>query len=79
MFNPQPKIKAIRLYGKALKDLYLAVFERDDYLCTNCGSNQLDRAPHHKQLKSQGGSDTMENLTSLCIPCHKEAHGLIVR
>ena len=74
----QPKTKRIRLKGKKLYDLYERVFERDNYTCQNpdCpGGWQLDKAPHHVIFKSQGGSDTEENLLTLCLYCHGKAHG----
>lgn len=71
-----PKRKPLRLKGKKLYDLYDRVFDRDNYLCVECGSNQLDRAPHHKIFKSQGGEDTEENLVTLCVKCHGLAHGI---
>lgn len=77
-----PKNPSIRLKGKKLYDLYERVFERDNYECQEpdgeggiCGSNQLDKAPHHKIFKSSGGSDTEENLISLCIRHHGQKHG----
>jgi 5-methylcytosine-specific restriction endonuclease McrA len=74
-----PKNKPIRLKGMKLYDLYEAVYERDNWTCQgeDCpGGWPLDKAPHHKIKKSQGGSDTMENLATLCIHCHGKAHGV---
>jgi 5-methylcytosine-specific restriction endonuclease McrA len=73
----QPKRKRIRLKGPALQALFEAVIERDNYTCQNkgCpGGYPLD-IPHHIKKRSQGGSDTMENLTTLCIHCHGKEHG----
>ena len=72
-------MKPIRLKGKKLYALYVDVFERDGYTCQNliCKTEfPLDKAPHHKILKSQGGSDTAENLITLCMQCHSKAHGI---
>ena len=66
----------LRLHGKALHTLYRNVFERDGWRCVDCGSYQLDRAPHHILPKGRGGSDTMENLDSLCLVCHAARHGV---
>lgn len=73
------KRKPIRLKGKELSDIYQKAFERDEYTCQDnkCpGGYPIDRAPHHIQYKSQGGSDTMDNLITLCIHCHGKAHGV---
>jgi 5-methylcytosine-specific restriction endonuclease McrA len=65
-----------RLRGHALYELYEHVFDRDNYTCQECGSNQLDKAPHHIVFKSQGGEDAPENLITLCIVCHGKKHGI---
>ena len=31
---------------------------------------------HHTTFRSQGGSDTEDNLEMLCIICHDAAHGV---
>ena len=76
--NPQPKQNRIRLKGVAYKKLQLAVLERDGFVCQECGRH-TENAPHHIKYRSQGGSDTMENLILLCGPleedCHAKAHG----
>lgn len=46
-----------------------AVYLRDRWKCRYCGSrNSLH--PHHVIFKSQGGTDTMDNLLTLCASCH---------
>lgn len=78
MSNSIFKNKPIRLRGKKLKTLQTYVLERDNYSCqgNDCpGGFPLDR-PHHIVFKSQGGSDTMENLITLCRHCHGKKHGI---
>lgn len=64
-----------RGYGWSWRKLRKQVLMRDSYLCQECSRNgrttegcQVD----HKTPKSQGGTDDMENLQALCIPCHKD-------
>ena len=65
-----PKIKRIRLKGKALKKLW-----RDDCLCVNCSSFvEPGVKPHHEPLKSQGGQDRLEDMAMLCNKCHYLRH-----
>lgn len=49
-------------------------FKRDHYTCTNCGyqGRQLpgDLNADHVIPRAEGGPDTLENLTTRCIPCH---------
>ena len=53
--------------------LHKQVLERDRWRCQNCGSAK-DLQVHHLQPRSQLGDDTMQNLITLCIPCHGEWH-----
>lgn len=45
------------------------VLKRDNYKCTECGStNRLEI--HHIIQRSNGGSDEINNLITLCLKCH---------
>lgn len=72
-FNPQPKTKIIRLTGKAYKQLQKAVLERDNFTCRKCGC-YTNAPPHHRIKLSQGGSDILDNLETLCLDCHAKEH-----
>ena len=72
------KRSPVRLKGAKLKALILSVLERDNYTCQGekCpGKFALD-SPHHIIFKSQGGSDTEDNLITLCRYCHGKRHGI---
>jgi len=45
------------------------VIERDGHRCVACGQSQ-GLTPHHVLRRARGGSDTMENLASVCVACH---------
>jgi RNA-directed DNA polymerase len=48
--------------------------ERDGYQCVDCGSrDNLD--VHHIQAKRKGGTDTLDNLITLCEQCHVKRGG----
>ncbi len=55
--------------------------ERDEWRCFKCGEVLRDSWPgyscHHRQLKSGGGSDTLENRISLCGSGSMGCHGLV--
>lgn len=73
--------KRIKLSWPKYQELIMEVLERDNYKCQNpdCpGGWSLDN-PHHIKFKSQGGNDTAENLTTLCLFCHKKAHGITLK
>jgi predicted restriction endonuclease len=45
------------------------ILERDGYKCRNCGSFAVE--VYHIKPRSEGGSDTPENLITLCYHCHE--------
>jgi len=51
-----------------------AVLSRDNYTCQICGAQNTQLQVHHIRFKSHGGSDSMENLTTLCKDCHEKIH-----
>lgn len=63
-----------RGYGTAWDKLRKLVLQRDSYLCQPCRrthrvtpATQVD----HVTPKAKGGTDDMENLQSICGPCHE--------
>ena len=49
-------------------------YTEDDWVaCKQCGGTAVDI--HHRQFKSQQGTDDIENLIPLCRPCHDKIHG----
>ncbi len=70
------KNKPLRLKEKKKLDLYRAVAERDGNRCVSCGKwIQEGEIPHHIIYKSEGGGDSIDNLTMLCHnPCHHSIH-----
>lgn len=64
-------------------DVRVAVLERDDFRCQDCGwteaswkksdpRNHLEL--HHKQAHAKGGGNTESNLLTLCNVCHDQRH-----
>lgn len=47
---------------------------RDKYTCQCCGKKNCRLEVHHIVFRSNGGSDTLENLITLCEDCHKAVH-----
>lgn len=71
------KAKTMRLNKYHLDKLYIQVWQRDGCQCQNprCpGGFPIDSAPHHIKFRSQGGSDTKQNLITMCIECHGMIH-----
>lgn len=57
-----------RGYGRRWEQLRIMVLHRDAYTCQRCGreGNEVD----HIRPKRAGGQDAMDNLQTLCKPCH---------
>lgn len=54
-----------------------AVFTRDGYTCQCCGRSIKDSAilhVHHIRYRSQGGTNAMHNLATVCEKCHTPAN-----
>ncbi|WP_313678432.1 HNH endonuclease [Corynebacterium stationis] len=45
--------------------------QRDSHTCQRCGATGVPLEINHMQNKAQGGTDTLDNLETLCIPCHE--------
>lgn len=57
----------------------MEVIVRDDYECQDCGSLGGRRGDtklhvHHKTPVMEGGTNNLENLTTLCESCHWVRH-----
>lgn len=67
------KTKRVKLYGKKLRELNNAIFERDNYRCIICGAYvSPDHKFHHEKkfLKN----DVITEGVVLCDKCHYERH-----
>jgi len=83
--NGEPgKLGIVRLYGKALTELRLAVWDRDRGICQKCGDRLYYQARYpgdplaydmaHIKSRGAGGSDTLENTRALCHREHMLEH-----
>jgi 5-methylcytosine-specific restriction endonuclease McrA len=72
--NPHPpKQTPIRLDAEAYRELRERVLRRDNWRCQFCGS-MANLEIHHQQFRSHSGTDTEENLITLCNGCHSYIH-----
>lgn len=56
------------------KNNHEAVLNRDNYTCQCCKTKKGTLHVHHIIYRSNGGSDKMENLITLCESCHEKLH-----
>ena len=50
------------------------VLHRDGYKCQHCKAQKVKLHVHHIVFKSKGGTDTPDNLITLCSDCHSKVH-----
>jgi 5-methylcytosine-specific restriction endonuclease McrA len=67
------KAARLRLDPKAYRELHRQVLERDGWRCQACATMQ-NLQVHHLKLRSHSGSDTEQNLITLCTECHERLH-----
>ena len=76
------KRKAARDEALIFAELRRQVWERDGRRCRVCGTSLalatgnpfVDLHAHHVVFRSQGGTDDLSNLVSLCHACHEGVH-----
>lgn len=56
------------------KNNHEAVLNRDNYTCQCCKTKKGTLHVHHIIYRSNGGSDKMDNLITLCEDCHRKLH-----
>ena len=69
----RPKRPRLRLNPESYEQLRKRVLRGDGWQCQICGSRQHLQI-HHKELRSQQGSDDELNLITLCASCHNHQH-----
>lgn len=73
-FSNKNKTAESRGYGYRWKKLRVSVLKRDSHLCLEClRAGIITKATEvdHVINKARGGTDSIDNLESICNPCHK--------
>jgi 5-methylcytosine-specific restriction endonuclease McrA len=71
----RPKGERLRLDHISYENLRQQILRRDSWRCQSCGT-MVNLEVHHKEFRSHSGEDSEGNLITLCVDCHKAAHGL---
>jgi 5-methylcytosine-specific restriction endonuclease McrA len=71
----RPKSERLRLDPIFYENLRQQILRRDSWRCQSCGA-MANLEVHHKEFRSHSGEDLEGNLITLCVDCHKAAHGL---
>ena len=73
MNSSRPKKPRVRLDSEAYRELHRQILQRDSWRCQGCGSMEQLQV-HHLKFRAHSGSDSEENLITLCAACHKQMH-----
>ena len=69
--GPLTRPRRKRLTGRPWKRIRAAILRRDKYTCQDCGGGSVLEV-HHIVPVREGGSDHPDNLTTLCVDCHRD-------
>jgi 5-methylcytosine-specific restriction endonuclease McrA len=69
----RPKAAPSRLDPLSYESLRQQILRRDGWRCQSCGT-MSNLEVHHRKFRSHSGSDSEENLITLCAPCHVSVH-----
>lgn len=69
----QRRTPRLKLNPEQYRLLHKEVLTRDSWRCQACGSAR-NLQIHHIQPRSKLGDDSLQNLITLCVDCHKAAH-----
>jgi 5-methylcytosine-specific restriction endonuclease McrA len=72
--NPtRPNPARLRLDLISYERLRQQILRRDGWRCQSCGT-MSNLEVHHREFRSHSGSDSEENLITLCAACHTKMH-----
>ena len=63
------------MYANIPAETRKEVYRRDGWRCALCDCSQTIQV-HHAIPRGKGGSDSPQNLITLCARCHAAAHGM---
>jgi len=69
----RPKATPSRLDPLSYESLCQQILHRDSWRCQSCGA-MSNLEVHHREFRSHSGSDSEENLITLCTACHARVH-----
>ncbi len=70
-----PKAAPARLNPLSYESLRQQILGRDGWRCQSCGT-MSNLEVHHREFRSHSGTDSEENLITLCVDCHRQVHEL---
>lgn len=71
-----PKAPPSRLDPLSYERLRQQILRRDGWRCQSCDT-MSNLEVHHREFRSHSGSDSEENLITLCAACHARVHKVV--
>lgn len=62
-----------RLDPLSFEGMRQQILRRDNWRCQSCGT-MLNLEVHHREFRSHSGTDSEDNLITLCTACHATVH-----
>lgn len=72
--NPSLRGKQYQVSNRLDENLRLATLIRDNFQCQICKKKKVKLHAHHIIFRENGGKDSILNLITLCLKCHKKVH-----
>jgi len=69
----RPKAAPPRLDPLSYESLRQRVLRRDAWRCQSCGATS-NLEVRHREFRSHSGTDSEDNLITLCTACHARVH-----
>jgi 5-methylcytosine-specific restriction endonuclease McrA len=69
----RPQAARLRLDPVSYESLRQQILRRDGWRCQSCGT-MSNLEVHHREFRGRSGSDSEENLITLCVACHASVH-----
>src|SRR5450631_3350613 len=71
--NDSPQSRSLATRHLVVESLRQQILRRDGWRCQSCGA-MSNLEVHHRELRSQSGDDSEQNLITLCTACHSIVH-----
>ena len=69
----RPRAALLRFDPLSYERLRQQILRRDGWRCQSCGA-MSNLEVHHREFRSHSGTDSEENLITLCAACHSRLH-----
>ena len=72
--HAESMVEPVSYPAKESDQIRVIIQRRDNYMCQRCGATGAPLYVHHIVPRRRGGTNDLDNIVTLCHPCHCEAH-----